>query len=414
MGHHRAETEGQVPALRDGNEVEGGVSAEDLRRFGDRPRPEEVIHFFTQRWLGQYPKPELLIMNSAKTFTSEKFHSFASQVNIQLHFIAEKAAWANGVLESMVQDVKMTASAIHLEALDQEDPFITLYLATSALNATEFTAGFSAHQWCFGKDYSLTDEDVRTFEAIPVDRQADLVKLINMRARAEEAARKTRAQRVITKLGNSTVRQPLREFQPMNLVKVWRKLWPADVFKGPRGGMKKSGRPHWIGPGRVIFHEVVPDQDKDHSRRHIVWVLAGNQLMRCSVHSVSVRPVTEVERFQYEITEKEDFTRWKSLKDILLKREFKDLVEQEPTEDEVELPLLPPQPDESTAQAPRRRMTRKTTFVKGDYVDQPVRDRLKTKEEVNEYGEAPPRHCYLFHGQRPQDASCARSGRTRT
>ena len=301
--------------------------------------------------------------------------------------VAEKAAWANGVIESMIQDVKMTASAIQLEALDQ-DPFVTLYLTASALNATEFTAGYTARQWCFGKTYSLSDEDMRTYEQIPSDRQTDFIKLVNSRARAEEVARRTLAQRVVSKLGNTTVRQPLREYHPMDLVKVWRKLWPAEVYKGPRGGLKRAGRPHWVGPGRVIFHEVLPHQGRDDDRRHIVWVLVGTQLLRCSVHAV--RPATEVEKFHYHVNSQEDFTRWKTLKDILPKREYVDLTDQEPGDDEVEQPPLPPQPDESTVRAPTRRVTRKTTFAQGDYVNKPVTERLRVEESVNEYQEAQP------------------------
>ena len=263
----------------------------------------------------------------------------------------------------MVQDVKMAASAIQLEALEQ-DPLITLFLAISALNAAEFTAGYSAHQWCFGKEYSLTDEDVRTFEAIPAERQMDFVKLINLRAKAEETGWAT------------TVRQPLREFQPMDLVKV-----------ACRSSQRASRWTEEVGQTSLDWSWKA-HQDKDDSRRHIVWVLVGSQLLRCSVHSV--RPVTEVERFHFAVTEKEDFTQWKSLKDILPRREYVDLTDHEPSEQDMELPLLPPQLDATTTQAPRRRVTHKTTFLTGDYKDQPVRDRLRSVEEVNEYGESPP------------------------
>ena len=40
---------------------------------------DDVIRAFSEKWLGQYPKPEILILDAAKTFTSEKFHEFASQ-----------------------------------------------------------------------------------------------------------------------------------------------------------------------------------------------------------------------------------------------------------------------------------------------------------------------------------------------
>ncbi|CAE7510524.1 unnamed protein product [Symbiodinium sp. CCMP2592] len=285
------------------------------------------------------------------------FHEFASSLNIQVHYIAEKEHWAHGTVEAVVQDIKMTASAIQLEALDQ-DPRITLQLAASALNSTEYTAGFSAYQWAFGKHYDLSDEDVRTFTN--TDYPGEFIKLVTARQQAETIATKTRALRVLSKLSNTTVRQPLRSFSPMDLVKVWRKVWPKEQYKGPRGGLRMSGRPHWVGPGRVIFCEVIPHQEGGDVRRHVCWVLIGKQLFRCSVHSV--RPVTSTERFQFETSGEEQFHQWKTLKDVLPQREFVDLTDQEPSPDEVELPNLPQQPDKQTiVDPPSRRVRAKTT-----------------------------------------------------
>ena len=319
---------------------------------------DDFVKAFSERWLGAYPKPRLLVMDSAKSFVSENVHNFASNANIQISYAAEKESWSHGVLEAGVQDLKTTAAAIHLESLDQEYT-TTLFLATSALNSTEYTAGFSAFQWAFGKEYSVTDEDVRTFAN--ADYKGEFLRLVQAREKAEAIAKTTRAKRVLTKLGNTTVRQPLRQFSPMDLVKVWRKVWPQQQFKGPRGGFKKSGRPHWIGPGRVVFHEVLPHQETGDERRHVVWVLIGTQLLRCSVHSV--RPVTETERFQFETSGTEDFTSWKTLADILPRREYHDLVDQMPAEDEVELPNLPQEPGPSTMIQPTRRVVRKTTLM---------------------------------------------------
>ena len=319
---------------------------------------ENLIQGFTEGWLSCFPKPKLLVLDAAKSFVSEAVHDFASNVNIQVSYVAEKEAWSHGTLEAGVQDIKTTASAIHLENLDM-DPTVTLVLAASALNATEYTGGFSSFQWAFGREYSLTDEDVRTF--LTSDYQGEFVKLVQARTDAERIARNSRARRVLSRLANTTVRQPLREFSPMELVKVWRKVWPQQQFKGPRGGFRKSGRPHWIGPGRVVFHEVLPHQEGDDARRHIVWVLIGSQMFRCSVHSV--RPVTETERFQFETSGEDQSSTWKTLADILPNREYVDIVSQEPDEHEVEVPNLPLYPDKTTLVQPARRVLRKTTLV---------------------------------------------------
>ncbi|CAE7799282.1 GIP [Symbiodinium sp. CCMP2456] len=328
---------------------------------------DDFIRVFSERWLGSYPKPKVVVMDSAKSFSSTKVSEFLADIGVQSHLVAEKEPWANGMVEACVQDVKHVASAIHLEAQDVNLDVI-LHLAASSLNSTEYVAGYSSHQWAFGAAYVPTDEDVRTYHL--VEPKVDYMRLVTARQKAEEIAIATRAQRALSKLANTTVRQPLREFSPMDLVKVWRRVWPREQHTGPRGGFKKSGKPHWIGPGRVIFSEVLPHQSEGDHRRHIVWVLIGRQLLRCSVHSV--RPVNEVERFQYETTTTEDATTWRSLADLLPRREYEDMVDQEPNDEELELPQLPAQPDPSTMVAPPRRLRTKTSNVRFEPYGAPI------------------------------------------
>ena len=319
---------------------------------------QDFMQNFTERWLGTYPKPRVVLMDSAKSLISETTHQYLSDLNIMVHFIAEKESWAHGTVEAAVQDVKMTASAIASD-IRHLPPELALHLATSALNSTEFTAGFSSFQWAFGKHYSLSDEDVRTFAT--TGQNDDFTRVITLRQQAEEIAVRTRARRVLSRLHNTTVRQPLREFQPFDLVKIWRHVWPHEQIKGTRGGFRKSGRPHWAGPGRVIFQEVLPHQERGDERRHIVWVLIGQRLFRCSVRSV--RPVTEEERFVHETTSSEDPSSWRTLADILPRREYFDVVNEEPGEADRELPELPPEPDSTTQVAPTRRVRAKTTLT---------------------------------------------------
>ncbi|CAE7462825.1 GIP [Symbiodinium sp. CCMP2592] len=311
----------------------------------------DLIKAFSERWLGCYPKPKVVIMDSAKSFVSAAVGEFFSDINVMTHYVAEKEPWANGIIEAAIQDVKHTASAI-----SQDDPAlppeVVLQLTVAALNATEFTAGYSAHQWAFGKAHRATDEDLRSFAT--GDPKDDYAKIVASRQRAEEIARHTRARRVLSKLNNTIVRQPVRDFPPMTLVKVWRKVWPKEQYSGNRGGLKKSGRPHWVGPGRVIFNEMLPHQSDEGDRKHVVWVLIGHQLLRCSVHSV--RPVDEVERFKFETSGEEDPSRWRTLADVLPRREYQDITDQEPDADEIEMPNLPEQPDASTTAGPPRRV----------------------------------------------------------
>ena len=206
----------------------------------------------------------------------------------------------------------------------------------------------------------INEEDRRAFAQLG-DRET-FATLVAARQRAEEVANKTRSQRILVRLGNSKARQPLRSFEIADLVMVWRQVLPLEVHTGPRGGMKKSSKPGWVGPGRVIFTEMLPHQDQDDHRRHIVWFLLHGKLLRCSVHSV--RPVTPTEKLHHEIHRKEDITKWKSLSDLLPRGEFQDITDEVPSPDQLELPHLPSKPDDTTVIPARRPMVKKTLFEK--------------------------------------------------
>ena len=169
---------------------------------------EMLIKAFSERWLSDKPRPEMLIPDCGKTMTAKSMHDFCNSVGVQLAFPPEKESWAHGIVEAAIQDVKMTATAIQTSSPEQ-NPEITLYLAAAALNATEYTRGFSSFQWCYGKAYNITEEDIRTFEHLPQDqRHREFEQLAQARQKAEDIARSTRAKRVLSKLVNTTVRQP--------------------------------------------------------------------------------------------------------------------------------------------------------------------------------------------------------------
>ena len=103
---------------------------------------QDVITGFAEKRLCDKPKPEILIPDNAKTFQSREMHEFCNSTGIFLSFPAERESWAHGIVESAVKDVKMTASAIQTDQPTLE-PKVTLMLACAALNATEYTKGYS-------------------------------------------------------------------------------------------------------------------------------------------------------------------------------------------------------------------------------------------------------------------------------
>eukprot|EP00913_Durusdinium_trenchii_P000964 g891.t1 len=243
-----------------------------------------------------------------------KFNQFTVEQNIFLHFPPEKEPWSHGIVEAAIQDVKHVASANQKEALDNL-PEVTLALATSALNSTEYTAGFSSHQWAFGAKYSINDEDARMWQGVAP--HLDFINASKARLAAEEIARQSRARRVLSKLADTTVKQPLRQYKITDLVMVWRKVQVGDQHQGSRGGHKNS------------------------SRRQ------SDFIMNC-------------------MTSDEDPSSWKTLEDLLPHRSYDDVTSEVPGADELELPGLPEEPDETTY-APIRRAIGKSTLGPSDY-----------------------------------------------
>ena len=72
---------------------------------------EMVIKAVTLEWLSTYPKPYIIVADNAKSFASVKFSDFCRDSGIELAFPAEKEAWAHGLVEHAIKDVKTTAIA---------------------------------------------------------------------------------------------------------------------------------------------------------------------------------------------------------------------------------------------------------------------------------------------------------------
>ena len=333
----------------------------------------DMVRVVTLRWLADKPRPKWIIPDNAKSLTAKRFEEFMGDLGIAVGFPPAHESWAHGLVERGIQQVKETANAIHISMPDQP-PALTLALATSAVNSTEYVKGFSSLQWTFGRQAEITDEELRQQLALPVDRQQDsFFRLMSQRQRAEECARKARAQLVLSKLRNTSVRQPLRSYGPAELVMVWRKFLPLEFHTGKRGGVKRTAKARWIGPGRVVLHELVPGHG-DEDRKSIVWVTVGSQLFRRSVHSV--RPLSEREHAVHEATNREQVL-WRQLSDMLPRREFVDIEHEEPQEGDREEPYLPDLPPaRPVPQRPRVRFTIKS----------PMDDQGRPVKSVNDYG----------------------------
>ena len=234
----------------------------------DYAHADMVIQAITLRWLMDKPRPHVLIPDNAKSLMSQKFVDFMMEMGVEVIPPPDQESWAHGILESAINLIKTTATKIHMSMPD---------LATSALNSSEFHRGYTSLQWAFGKQTEFGDEELRRQLCLPIDQQQEFARLLNSRQTAEACARKAKAQVVYSKLKNSSIRQPVRTFHPAQPVMVWRKYLPATQYKGKRGGKMKVMRPRWIGPGRVVMHELMPGQTEG-DRQQVIWVVLGNKM----------------------------------------------------------------------------------------------------------------------------------------
>ena len=365
---------------------------------------QQVVEAFAQCWLAEKPRPTVIIADNANTFLSSD-REFCNTNNLWLHPPVEKEAWAHGTAERAIQEVKLVMDKIYITDLTLSPPLV-LSLATSSLNAVENVHGYSPFHSACGQAFRWTDADVSTHLTLqPSSPTEEFQRLLALRHQAEQLAPQSRAEGVLSKLKNSCPRQPIREFSPTTLVKVWRKALPHEAHTGCRGGFAKSAKPHWIGPGRVLFQELLPGQE-DSDRQHVVWVVIGGCVHRCSVHSCC--PLTEQETVFHEIQHGREELEWKSLKDILARRDYVDLIDDESTSEDRELPDLPDQPDSSTWISPVR-LRRKTHHSEvlpaalpqnpvNEYLDPPYGDAVFDDDEVTgNDGGLPSRELHHLH-----------------
>ena len=152
----------------------------------------------------------------------------------------DNESWSHGVVERAIGQLKVTCERVQLSAPEQ-NPLLTMGLATAAIKSTEYVKGFSSIQWAYGRQAELDDAQLRQQLSLPIDQQQhEYLRLLQNREMAEDAARKSKAIVVLGKLQNSSIRQPLRTFSMAQPVMIWRKFLPHTIYKGRKGGHRHT------------------------------------------------------------------------------------------------------------------------------------------------------------------------------
>lgn len=139
-----------------------------------------------------------------------------------------------------------------------------LDLAANAMNSHVGPSGYSAYQWCHGRD--PRDPSL----PLGLDPNKAMGGLLKARDRIRLAFERERARDKYSKLANAVTRPP-ENFRTGQLVMLWRQKVKPGKVKG-----------NWIDPLRVILSEG-----------STIWMATGSSLVRAKANQV--RPVTKRE-----------------------------------------------------------------------------------------------------------------------
>ncbi|CAK9056670.1 Integrase catalytic domain-containing protein [Durusdinium trenchii] len=129
-----------------------------------------VIKTLTLRWLMDKPRPKTIIPDNAKSLVSQKLTEFLADLGIEVMPPPDNESWAHGITERAIGHIKETASLLQ-QSLPDQDPVLTLAMATGANNNTEYVKGYTSIQWAYGKQTSWSLDELRQQLSLPIDRQ---------------------------------------------------------------------------------------------------------------------------------------------------------------------------------------------------------------------------------------------------
>ena len=218
---------------------------------------------------------------------SQEVSETLSGLGIALEAIAGEAHWQLGLAEVSIKMIKETMTKI-ARCLPNRPVNEVLARATAALNAQEMVRGFSPIQHALDgrpqRDGEFAPEDSPLIADVEEHRESRL-----LRREAEQAA--------IEAIYHDRERRALRSrnrkelsYLPGQVVFYWR------MGKGKRA--KPGARGRFWGPARVLATET-KRLDDGVAPSHIVWIVRGARLLRCSPEQL--RLASEKERTDYEV-----------------------------------------------------------------------------------------------------------------
>ena len=250
---------------------------------------EEIIVALETHWCQHHGFPGVIRADPEGSFRGYNLSLWAQERGIDLALTPGEDHGQTGDVEALIGKIKHDTQTYMRDK--DVDPFLGLLHMVHAHNTLDRVGGFAPCQWAYGRfptfDGRLFDgghsDPVHSSEGTP---NTSMQRNLQLRVKAEEIYRKSSATSRINRAMNS---KPTRSqvFIPGDMVFYRRYKTPSQLPSHKDLDTPKVGIARWYGPARVLATETRTETTEGTRRPgHVVWIVAGARLKRCSPHQL--------------------------------------------------------------------------------------------------------------------------------
>ena len=302
-------------------ELLGNVSASEARRM------------LQESWFKFYGRPETVMTDPEGCFRERLFREWLASKNVKWDPQPAEAAWRIGILDKVLDVLKNAATRAARRAPEDTSCEVLFDDCTEAHNELHRRRGYSPFQLLIG----------RSPPGLPLDGDKQLGEV--SASLTNDGRHRLHIQRECYRAyldEEMSLQQKRREMHKSRPFRVWSSgewcwFWRSRAHLHRRTKASRQFKEGaFLGPARVLLQERERKGD-DLKYKAVVWVVDGDQLVRCS--STHLRPVSTAEQTLCSLRDGEART-FQQVVQELPKRNFVDLVGQpSPVEEDFEEPM---------------------------------------------------------------------------
>ena len=309
-------------------ELLGNVSASEARRM------------LQESWFKFYGRPETVMTDPEGCFRERLFREWLASKNVKWDPQPAEAAWRIGILDKVLDVLKNAATRAARRAPEDTSCEALFDDCTEAHNELHRRRGYSPFQLLIG----------RSPPGLPLDGDKQLGEV--SASLTSDGRHRLHIQRECYRAyldEEMSLQQKRREMHKSRPFRVWSSgkwcwFWRSRAHLHRRTKASRQFKEvAFLGPARVLLQERERKGD-DLKYKAVVWVVDGDQLVRCS--STHLRPVSTAEQTLCSLRDGEART-FQQVVQELPKRNSVDLVGQpSPVEEDFEEPMMASSDDE--------------------------------------------------------------------